>query len=81
MGVFAKDVRSVLNPAKRFGFAALAEDAIEYRIETTYASEDYPDSAYQGWPTAEKDKLWNKFEGKCGMVQHLALYIPRYVPD
>lgn len=41
---------------------ALAGDAIEYRVETTYASEDYPDSEYQGWPTDEKDKLWDQYE-------------------
>lgn len=49
--------------------AALAEEAVEYRIETTYASEDYPDSEYQGWPNAMKDQLWNKYEGAHDLCQ------------
>ncbi|CAN8102768.1 unnamed protein product [Discula destructiva] len=40
----------------------LGDEAVEYRMETTYASEDYPDSEYQGWPNDRKDKLWDRYE-------------------
>lgn len=52
--------------------SALADEAVEYRIETTYASEDFPDSDYQGWPDAHKDKLWNKYEGKFNVCHVLS---------
>lgn len=54
--------------------AALAEEAVEYRIETTFASEDFPDSDYQGWPDDQKDRLWNKYEGRSRCI------LPRRVP-
>lgn len=41
----------------------MAEDSIDYRIESTFFSKAYPDSEYQGWSTEEKDKLWEKYEG------------------
>lgn len=57
----------------------MAEDSIEYRIETTYASEEYPDSEYQGWPDAHKDRLWSKYEGEqiIPTISHLRLDCPR----
>lgn len=57
-----------------FRLAALADEAVEYRIETTYASEDYPDSEYQGWPNAHKDKLWNKYEGMSLVIPTLSIH-------
>ncbi|ROW02159.1 hypothetical protein VSDG_02340 [Cytospora chrysosperma] len=41
---------------------ALAADQIDYRLETTYASQDSPESDYQGWPDDEKDRLWEDYE-------------------
>ncbi|KUI68419.1 hypothetical protein VM1G_04649 [Cytospora mali] len=41
---------------------SLASDQIEYRVESTYASQDSPVSDYQGWPDDVKDKLWDEYE-------------------
>lgn len=40
----------------------MAEDQIQYRLERTYASQDSPQSEYQGWPNDEIDRLWNEYE-------------------
>lgn len=62
--------------------AALADEAVEYRIETTYASKDYPDSEYQGWPNAHKDKLWSKYEGSShtSQLSHTHIVLTSHTP-
>lgn len=44
----------------------LAGDHVEYRTELMYDGVDNrnPMSEYQGWPSDEKDKLWDQFDGK-----------------
>lgn len=43
----------------------LAEEYVEYRTEVMYDGVDKrnPASPYQGWPTPEKDALWDRFDG------------------
>lgn len=40
----------------------MAEDQIQYRLEKTYASQDSPQSEYQGWPNDEIDRHWEEYE-------------------
>lgn len=48
------------------GQYTLAREHIEYRTELMYDGVDNrnPFSEYQGWPTDEKDKLWDYFDGE-----------------
>lgn len=54
----SKDAPPVLTPT-------IAKAYIEYRAEVMYDGADKrnPTSPYQGWPTAEKDALWDRFNG------------------
>lgn len=60
-----KDAAPVLTPT-------IAQDYVEYRTETMYDGVDKrnPSSAYQGWPTPEKDALWDRFNGAMFRISH-----------
>lgn len=51
----------------------LAQDHIEYRTELMYDGVDgrNPVSEYQGWPTDEKDALWDYFNGRSTLLGDL----------
>lgn len=50
----------------------IAKDYISYRTEIMYDGVDKrnPTSAYQGWPSPEKDLLWDKFNAAMFRISH-----------
>lgn len=50
----------------------IAKDYIEYRAEVMYDGVDKrnPMSEYQGWPSKEKDALWDRFNGAMFRIPH-----------
>lgn len=50
----------------------IATDYVEYRAEVMYDGVDKrnPMSEYQGWPTREKDALWDRFNGAMFRISH-----------
>ena len=65
--------------------AALAANQIEYKLETTYSSQDSPVSEYQGWPNDHSDRLWEDYEKgnrihidreTAGRLPHMTEHVP-----
>lgn len=81
----SKDVPPVLTPT-------VAEAYVEYRAEVMYDGVDKrnPTSPYQGWPTPEKDALWDRFNGAMFRISSqealtlplrtLQVAVPKFLP-